>query len=38
MGRPISPQFWSGPQKLAQKYTWAFLAQAHLTRTKIGPG
>jgi len=39
MGRPISPHFWVGPglKKLTQKYTWVFLAQAHLAHTKMGP-
>jgi len=27
----------TGPKKLAQKYTWGFLAKANLAHTKIGP-
>jgi len=36
--RPISPYFWTGPKKLAQKHTRAFLAQTHLAHTKLGRG
>jgi len=38
MGRPISPKFWVGPKKLAQQYNRAFLGQANLVHTKMGPG